>query len=79
MKLLYDPDKDILQISFKPSIIEETAQIAPGLILDYDEDGCVVGLELRAASKRVDDPYNMAYVVDKANMNKPPLKGDSYL
>ncbi len=79
MKVLYDPDKDILQISFKPSMIEETAQIAPGLILDYDEDGSVVGFELRSASQMIDDPYQVVHVVDKANTDKPPLKGDSYL
>ncbi|KPQ35472.1 MAG: putative conserved small protein [Phormidesmis priestleyi Ana] len=78
MKVLYDENKDILQISFNLATIEETAQIAPGLILDYDEDGNVIGVELRQASKKVDDPYNMAYVVDNANLNKPPLKGDSY-
>ncbi len=78
MKVLYDPDKDILQISLNTSIVEETARIAPGLILDYDEDGNVIGFEIREASKKVDDPYNMVYITDKANLNKPPLKGDTY-
>ena len=52
MKVLYDENKDILQISFNLATIEETAQIAPGLILDYDEDGNVIGVELRQASKK---------------------------
>lgn len=71
MKVVYDPDKDILQIAFKPTIVEETTQIAPGLVLDYDEDGNVIGLELRKASTKVDNPYALAYLVDAANMNKP--------
>jgi uncharacterized protein YuzE len=79
MKVLYDPEKDILQISFQPASIEETAQLAPGLILDYDEDGNVIGLELRQASQKVDDPYAIAYSVGQYNSNKPPLKGDAYL
>jgi len=74
MKVVYDPDKDILQISFIEKIIEETTQIAPGFVLDYDEDGTVVGLELRKASKKVDNPYKMSYLVDKANVNKPQPK-----
>ncbi|MEM0979756.1 MAG: DUF2283 domain-containing protein, partial [Cyanobacteria bacterium P01_H01_bin.58] len=34
MKVVYDPDKDILQIALVSTVIEETAQIAPGLVLD---------------------------------------------
>ena len=74
MKVVYDPDKDILQISLVPTPVEETTQIAPGLVLDYDEDGQVVGLELRKASKRVDNPYSIAYQVGVANTAKPDPK-----
>ena len=75
MKIIYDPAKDILQISFNQASVEETTQIAPGLILDYDEDGKVIGFELRKASKKVDDPYAIAYTVGESNQDKPPVKG----
>jgi uncharacterized protein YuzE len=71
MKVVYDPDKDILQIALIETNIEETAQIAPGLILDYDEDGNVIGLELRKASQKMDSPYAMCYLVGQANIDKP--------
>jgi uncharacterized protein YuzE len=71
MKILYDPDKDILQISFKDDVIEETTQIAPGLILDYDVDGQVLGIELTDASKRVDNPTAITYLIGAANQDKP--------
>lgn len=74
MKVIYDAEQDILQISFIEETVEETAQIAPGFILDYDEDGQVIGIELRKASQFVDNPYAIAYVVGQANTNKPPLK-----
>ncbi|NJN00087.1 MAG: DUF2283 domain-containing protein [Phormidesmis sp. RL_2_1] len=74
MKVIYDSSKDILQISFNPSSIEETTQIAPGLILDYDEDGHVIGLELRKASQKLDNPYAITYTVGDANGDKPPAK-----
>ena len=76
MKVIYDPHRDILQITFCELIIEETAQIAPGLVLDYDEDGNVIGLELRKASTRMDSPYTISYLIGQANTNKPPLSGD---
>lgn len=63
-------------MSFNQALVEETARIAPGLILDYDEDGNVIGLELRKASKKVDDPYMIAYAVGASNQDKPPVKGD---
>jgi uncharacterized protein YuzE len=71
MKVVYDPDKDILQIAFIETIVEETAQIAPGLVLDYDEDGNVIGLEIRRASTKVDSPYAISYLVGVANIDKP--------
>jgi uncharacterized protein YuzE len=76
MNVVYDPDKDMLQIALKPGAIAETAQVAPNLILDYDEDGQVMGLELRNASKTVENPYAIAYEVGKANLDKPqPFTG----
>jgi uncharacterized protein YuzE len=74
MKIIYDERADILQIQFAQRGIEETAQISPGLILDYDEDGHVIGLELRKASKRVDDPKSMFYTVGNADLDKPQPK-----
>ncbi len=77
MRVIYDPDRDILQITFIETTIEETAQIAPGLILDYDEDGNVIGLELIKASTRMDNPYAISYFVGLANTDKPQLSGQN--
>jgi uncharacterized protein YuzE len=74
MKVVYDPDKDILQITFIEVTVEETAQISPGLVLDYDGDGNVIGLELSKASSKVDNPYVISHSVGAANMDKPQLK-----
>jgi len=71
MKVVYDPDNDILQIAFVETIVEETAQIAPGLVLDYDVDGNVIGLELKKASEKMDNPYTVSYLVGEANFDKP--------
>ncbi|MEM1311000.1 MAG: DUF2283 domain-containing protein [Cyanobacteria bacterium P01_H01_bin.153] len=71
MKVVYDPDKDILQIAFVTTVIEETTQIAPGLVLDYDADGRVIGLEIRKASTKLDSPYAISYSVASANLDKP--------
>ena len=74
MKVLYDPDKDILQITFIEMTVEETAQIAPGLVIDYDVDGNTIGLEIAKASTKVDSPYAISYLVGAANFDKPRPK-----
>ncbi len=79
MKIIYDPDKDILQITLTETTVEQTAQIAPGLVLDYDEDGTIIGLEISKASTKIDNPYGICYVVGAANFDKPRLKGCSLM
>ncbi|WP_373541215.1 DUF2283 domain-containing protein [Chamaesiphon sp.] len=71
MKVIYDPDKDILQIIFIATTVEETAQLAPGLVVDYDVDGNTIGLEIAKASTKVDNPYDISYRVGEANGDKP--------
>jgi uncharacterized protein YuzE len=74
MKVLYDPDKDILQITLVEMTVEETAELAPGLTIDYDIDGNTIGLEIAKASTKVDNPYAMCYLVGEANFEKPRPK-----
>ena len=71
MKVIYDPEQDVLQIALVTAVIEETTQISPGLVLDYDEDGKVIGLEIRKASTKTDSPFAISFNVGKANINKP--------
>jgi uncharacterized protein YuzE len=52
-RLKYDPQVDVLQIRFNDTPIEESDEIEPGVIVDYDESGNVVGVEILDASERV--------------------------
>ena len=54
MKLNYYPDTDSLYIdmSEKPSV--ESKVISDGVVLDYDKDGNLVGIDLDNASRIVD-------------------------
>jgi uncharacterized protein YuzE len=53
MKLLYCPETDSLYIdlSEKPSI--DTQKIAEGVVVDFDEDGNIVGIGIDNASKKI--------------------------
>lgn len=63
MKITYDPEVDVLRILFSNSPIEESDEDKPGVILDYDKDGNIVGLEILDASKRVENPRAIEYAV----------------
>jgi uncharacterized protein YuzE len=63
MKVTYDSETDILRILLNNNPIEESDEEKPGIILDYDEDGNIVGLEVLDASKRVENPKTVEYAI----------------
>ena len=56
MKVTYDRETDILKLVFTNVPVEESDEDKPGVIIDYDKDGNLVGMEILEASKRVEDP-----------------------
>jgi uncharacterized protein YuzE len=65
MKLTYDPEVDVLRIVLAETPVEESDEDKPGVILDYDHQGNLVGLEVLNASKRVGNPRSVEYAVTK--------------
>lgn len=63
MKVTYDPETDVLRVLFSNAHIEESDEEKPGVILDYDKDGNIVGLEIMEASRRIDNPRSVEYAV----------------
>ncbi|MGH8584703.1 MAG: DUF2283 domain-containing protein [Gammaproteobacteria bacterium] len=63
MKVTYDPEVDVLRIVFRDVTVEESDEDKPGVILDYDKDGNIVGLEVLNASQRVENPRGVDYAV----------------
>ena len=63
MKVTYDPEVDVLRILLSDAPIEESDEDKPGVILDYDKEGNIVGLELLEASKRMTNPRSVDYAV----------------
>jgi uncharacterized protein YuzE len=63
MKVTYDPEVDVLRIVLSGAPIEESDEEKPGVILDYDKDGNIVGLEILDASKRMENPRSLEYAI----------------
>jgi len=52
MKLKVDPEADALYLRLEDSRIIESEEVAPGVVLDYNEQNQVVGVEILGISKR---------------------------
>ena len=52
MKLRTDKEADALYLRLDDSRIVETEEVAPGVMLDFNEAGEVVGVEMLYLSKR---------------------------
>jgi uncharacterized protein YuzE len=62
MKAVYDPETDTLTIIFRDdSQVAESDEEKPGLILDYDEEGNLVTLEILDASSRVTETKSIEF------------------
>ena len=56
MKIEFDPIADALYIELADGEVEKTEEIRPGMILDYDASGNVLGIEMLYISKRENAP-----------------------
>ena len=53
MKLKVDEDNDALYFRLDESSIVESEEVQPGVILDFNADGHVVGIEILNLSTRI--------------------------
>ena len=60
MKIEYDPKADALYGRLSDQSIIESEQIKPGIVLDYDDAGNVVGIEVLRVSKHDSSPLKQA-------------------
>ena len=63
MKIKYDKEVDIIYIQFSEKKIKESDEDKPGIIIDYDEKGNVVAIELLNASNKMENPNSVIYEV----------------
>jgi uncharacterized protein YuzE len=66
MKLSYDPQTDslYLHLSDRPSVASD--EVAEGVVLDFAEDGALVGIDIQHASRQVD--------IDRLSVSRLPFR-----
>ncbi len=63
MKVIYDLETDTLTVVLSDAAVAESDEDKPGVILDYDEAGALVSLEILDASQRVTSPSSIQFEV----------------
>lgn len=53
MKITYDPKTDAVYIQFQEGEYDISKEISEGIILDYTEEGKVMGIEILEASQKM--------------------------
>lgn len=66
MKLNYYPETDSLYIDFAAKPSTESKEVSEGVVLDYDSEGNLVGIDIDNASKKLD--------LKKLTLNKLPTE-----
>ena len=56
MHVRIDQAADAVYVNLTDRPIKDSAEIADGIVVDYDAEGRIVGIEILDASKRTDDP-----------------------
>jgi uncharacterized protein YuzE len=53
MKTPYDPETDALYVHFASAPVVESEEVSPGVMLDFDTEGRIVGLEVLDARRHL--------------------------
>lgn len=61
MRIEYDPKADAMYIRLAAGEVADSDEVREGVVLDYDANGKVLGIEMLDVSKRADNPREMAF------------------
>jgi uncharacterized protein YuzE len=59
----YDPEADPIYIRLRVGQVVDSDEIREGVVMDSDAEGEVLGIELLSASRRTDNPRELAFAL----------------
>jgi uncharacterized protein YuzE len=60
MKIEFDQQADAMYIRLRAGTVAESDEVRPGVVLDFDAEGRVLGIEMLDVSQRTDNPRELA-------------------
>ena len=70
MRMHYSQAADAIYIRLKEARIHNTDEVTPDIIMDYDDKGNVIGIEILSASEKVDVHELTVQSFDKVLVDK---------
>ncbi|TVM03900.1 MAG: DUF2283 domain-containing protein [Candidatus Brocadia sp. WS118] len=67
MKIEYSKEADAIYVYFKEYFVEKSKEIEDGIVIDFDKNGQLIGIEVLDASKR----FSLADIVNVNIENLP--------
>ena len=60
MRVRVDRQADAVYLNLTDAVVADSAEVADGIVVDYDDQGRLVGIEILDASRRTGDPAALA-------------------
>jgi len=73
MRVHYSPDADAIYIRLKEDRICNTDEVTEDILMDYDDKGNVIGIEILSASEKVDVRELTVQAFDKVLIKKAAM------
>jgi uncharacterized protein YuzE len=61
MKIIYHQGTNTITVILKEAAVEESDEPKNGIIIDYDQQGDIVSIEILDAKKRISQPTQVTY------------------
>ena len=61
MKIEYDPKADAMYVRLAAGEVVDSDEVWPGMVLDFDGHGRVLGIEMLDASSCIDNPRELDF------------------
>jgi len=72
MRLLYYPETDSLYIELREEPSADSVEVAPGIVVDLDAQGSIVGIDIDHAQQRLSLYQSRGHSLQKQAQLKPP-------
>ena len=76
MKIEYDPQVDALYVQLRDVPIHDSIDVEPGVTVDRDDQGHIVGIEILDARERVGADPLAAVSIERLSPEKKPSEAE---
>ncbi len=76
MRMHYSKDVDAMYIRLREDKIEDSDEVSPGVIMDYDKDGNLVAIEILWVSEKADVSELIIQAFENVSVQAAGVQGE---